>query len=186
MVQQSTNFCIFNSLLVYSRQKYVYPVISVIIQWLSIYHLTIRARGKQRSRSFSPGASRAPQESDQSFHWILWGISLFFEIGRLPLHFSEIGHQFLHDFLRSVFTFYLSAVIWHLFHRFWDRTSPHPEIGHWIEVRSQNEEMSYLKNGQKSRGKKGSLKSRREKIVWVYINMWGLWSDPYGAQRLRG
>jgi len=42
----------------------------------------------------------------------------------------------------------------------------------------QKEEMSDLKNAGKNRGKKGSLKSVREKIV--YMNPWGLWSDPCG------
>jgi len=50
-----------------------------------------------------------------------------------------------------------------------------------LKVRSPNEEMSNLRNAGR---RKGSLKSRQEKIV--YINPWGLWSDPYGARRLRG
>jgi len=53
-----------------------------------------------------------------------------------------------------------------------------------MEVRSQNEEMSDLKNAEKNKSEKGSLKSRREKLV--YVNPWGLKSNPYGARQLRG
>jgi len=42
-----------------------------------------------------------------------------------------------------------------------------PTKGQPIEVRFQNEEMSDLKNGEKRKGKKGLLKSRREKIVHI-------------------
>jgi len=48
----------------------------------------------------------------------------------------------------------------------------------------QKEEMSDLKNAGKNRGKKGSLKSVREKIV--YMNPWGLWSDPCGGAQWWG
>jgi len=40
----------------------------------------------------------------------------------------------------------------YFFHFFWNRTSPHFEIGHWIEVRSQNEETSDLKKSEKKQG----------------------------------
>ena len=106
---------------------------------MSVRYLPLRARGKRRG--FGPGASCALQGSDQSFHYIFWGVSLFFEIGHLPLHFCDIECS---------------------------------------EVRSQIEETSDLKIAGKSIGKKGSLKSRREKIV--YIHLLGLWSNPYGAR----
>jgi len=52
-----------------------------------------------------------------------------------------------------------------------------------VEARSQNEEMSDLKNGGKNTRARGSLTSRREKRD---INPRKLWSDSCGARRLWG
>jgi len=123
---------------------------------------------------------------------------VFFEIGHVLFSclvrseikfalFSEIWHQFFSSFFEIASCSTILQRSGTFFHHWWDETSRQSEIGQWTnEVRSQNEEISRadLKNGGKSRGKKGSLKSRREKRV--YTNPWGLWSDPYGARRCRG
>jgi len=70
----------------------------------------------------------------------------------------------------------VSTIFFWVFPLFGHRTSPTSFL--WDRTfngRSQNEETSDLKNAGKSKGKKPSLKSRRDKIV--YINPWELWSD---------
>ena len=79
--------------------------------------------------------------------------------------FRGIGHLI---FLRLDCTFCPSAALGSRFHRFWERTSPRSEIRHSVEVRSQNEQTSDLKNGGNSRSKKDSLKSRRAKKKSIY------------------
>ena len=52
--------------------------------------LTAHFRARSKRRGFGPRASRAPQETDQSFHSFF---GVFLEIGRLLDQKSEIGHS---------------------------------------------------------------------------------------------
>jgi len=118
--------------------------------------------------------------SDIGFSMIGWDWMSIFPI------FGEIRHNFEIGDRTSIFSRFFEIGLhglplcsdWALIHHFWDQASPQSEIGHWSRTLKPD-----LTNAEKSKGKKISLKRLREKRV--YINLRGLWSDPYDARWLR-
>ena len=130
------------------------------------------------SWGFGPGASRAPQGSDQSFHGFLAPFSslhpFYFQIRRLPPNLFVIRHLFrsfflksnmvfFQDFLRSYFMMHSPEVIGQFYHRFRDRTSLQSEIGPCPI--SKREDVRFQIRWKKSR-KKGlaKVKARKKSI----------------------